>query len=277
MNTNNPIKEDIVLKEYIDNGRGQAYVMQKAGVNLKELKEILEKNGYHLRNRHEAIIAANKSRNLLGNHNYFHEETANMAWLMGFLAADGSIEKNRNVIKISLSSVDKEILEKIRQEINLKSEVKNYITEKGFSVSKIQWSSEQHKKDLATYGIIPEKTFKLMPPYKLDKKYWIDYIRGYFDGDGSIVINPNNYNTLTWEIGSATKGILEFMRDYFTKEYNIPFVSIYETQRKEKFYLLMYSTNSAKALYNIMYYDENVLCLSRKKEKYTSLINNKIK
>lgn len=251
--------------------------MNKAKINLKELKEILEKNGYHLRNRHEAIVAANKGRNLLSNHNYFHEESANMAWLMGFLAADGSIEKDRNVIKLGLSSVDRDILEKIRQEINLKSEVKNYITAKGFSVSKLQWSSETHKKDLASYGIIPEKTFKLKPPYKLNKKYWIDYIRGYFDGDGSIVLNENNYNTLTWEIGSATKDILEFIRDFLTEEYGIPYVNIYETQRKEKFYLLMYSTNSAIQLYNIMYYKEDILYLPRKKEKYTSLIQKKIK
>ena len=250
--------------------------MDKAHVNINELKEILEKNGYHLRNRHEAIVANNKSRNLLENHDYFKQQTANMAWLLGFLAADGSVEKSRNVIKLSLSTVDKEILEKIRKEIGLKSEVKDFITSQGYCVSKIQWSSEAHKKDLSTYGIIPEKTFKLVPPYKLDKKYWIDYIRGYFDGDGSIVLGKTNYNTLTWEIGSATKEILEFIRDFFTEEYGIPYVNIHETQRKEKFYLLMYSTNSSLRIYDILYYNDDVFCLKRKKDKYFNLVNEKL-
>ena len=74
MNTEELIdKEKIVLTEYIDNGRGRKYVMDKAHVNINELKEILEKNGYHLRNRHEAIVANNKSRILLKNHDYFKQ------------------------------------------------------------------------------------------------------------------------------------------------------------------------------------------------------------
>lgn len=145
MNTNNPITEDqikIALHEYIGLGHGQNITLKAAKINLDDLKNILQTNGYKLRNRREAIIAANKNRNLLKNQTYFSTESENMAWILGFLAADGSIEKNRNVIKLSLSSNDKEILEKIRKEISLEGEVKDYQTAEGYNVSKIQWSSE---------------------------------------------------------------------------------------------------------------------------------------
>ena len=214
MNTKNPITEEqikIALHEYIELGHGQSATMKAANINLPELRDILTNHGYKLRNRHEAIIAANKGRNLLKNQQYFQHENENMAWLLGFFAADGSIEKDRNVMKLSLSTVDKEVLEKIRNEIQLESEVKDYQTSEGYNVSKIQWSSEQHKKDLAKYGIIPQKTFKLTPPYQLDRKLWKDYIRGFWDGDGSITLLKNNYNALEWQLISGTKEILEFV------------------------------------------------------------------
>jgi hypothetical protein len=268
-------QEKIVLKEYVENGRGQAAVMTAAKITLPQLKLILEKNGYKLRNRHEAIVAANKGRNLLEKQNYFSEENHNMAWLVGFLAADGSIEKDRNIIKLSLSTVDREILEKIRQEIGLKSEVKDYITQAGYQVSKIQWSSEQHKKDLAKYGVIPQKTFKLKPPLSLDRKYWIDYIRGFFDGDGSITLLSNNYNTLSWQITSATKEILEWIVDFFYEEYDIPKVNVHSFQRNTStLYILQYSTNASKEIFKHLYTD-NSLFLARKKEKYQKIIDIK--
>lgn len=253
--------------------------MKAANINLSELVDILTAHGYKLRTRREAIIAANKNRNLLKNQNYFQYENENMAWLLGFLAADGSIEKNRNVIKLSLSTTDKEILEKIRKEIQLESKVKDYQTSQGYEVSKIQWCSEQHKKDLAKYGIIPQKTFKLIPPYQLNKKFWKDYIRGFWDGDGSITLLKNNYNQLEWQLVSGTKEVLEFIVNYFYEEYNIPKVNINSINRHgNNVYTILYSTNASKKIYEIFYNDTNCLCLQRKKDKYTKLIqsvNNK--
>lgn len=278
MNTKNPVTEEqikIVLHEYIELGHGQSATMKAANINLLELRDILTSHGYKLRNRHEAIIAANKGRNLLKNQQYFQCENENMAWLLGFLAADGSIEKDRNIIKLSLSTVDKEILEKIRKEIQLESEVKDYQTSEGYNVSKIQWSSEQHKKDLAKYGITPQKTFKLIPPYQLNKKFWKDYIRGFWDGDGSITLLKNNYNSLEWQLVSGTKEILEFIVNYFYEEYNIPKVNInFINRHGNNVYTILYSTNASKKIYEIFYSNPNCLSLKRKKDKYTTIIQN---
>lgn len=279
MNTMSPNQIEQEIINLYQSGRGIYFLQKQYGISQEKIKIILRKNNIHIRNRHEAIIAGNRNRNLLNNHNYFQTENKNMAWLLGFIASDGCIEKDRNVIKISLSNIDREILEKIKQEISLESEVKDYVDNAGFSKSKLQWSSEQHKKDLASYGIIPQKTFNLKCPNKLNNQFIIDYIRGYWDGDGSITIIRNNYNSLEWQITSATKEILEFFVEYLYKEYDIPKVNIHEFIRDNHIlYILQYSTQSSLKLYHIMYdnISEKDLFISRKKEKYDKIVQEKL-
>lgn len=279
MNTMNPNQIEQEIINLYQSGRGIYFLQKQYGISQEKIKIILRKNSIHIRNRHEAIIAGNRNRNLLNNHNYFQTENKNMAWLLGFIASDGCIEKDRNVIKISLSNIDREILEKIKQEISLESKVKDYVDNAGFSKSKLQWSSEQHKKDLASYGIIPQKTFNLKCPNKLNNQFIIDYIRGYWDGDGSITIIKNNYNSLEWQITSATKEILEFFVEYLYKEYDIPKVNIHEFIRdNHTLYILQYSTQSSLKLYHIMYdnISEKDLFISRKKEKYDKIVQEKL-
>lgn len=279
MNTMSPNQIEQEIINLYQSGRGIYFLQKQYGISQEKIKIILRKNNIHIRNRHEAIIAGNRNRNLLNNHNYFQTENKNMAWLLGFIASDGCIEKDRNVIKISLSNIDREILEKIKQEISLESEVKDYVDNAGFNKSKLQWSSEQHKKDLASYGIIPQKTFNLKCPNKLNNQFIIDYIRGYWDGDGSITIIRNNYNSLEWQIISATKEILEFFVEYLYKEYDIPKVNIHEFIRdNHTLYILQYSTQSSLKLYHIMYdnISEKDLFISRKKEKYDKIVQEKL-
>lgn len=279
MNTTNPNSFEQELIELYRSGKGVYFLQNKYHITKEKVKAILKENNIHIRNRHEAIVAGNKNRNLLDNHEYFQIESKNMAWLLGFIAADGSIEKDRNVIKISLSSVDREILEKIRKEISLQSTVKDYIDNAGFAKSKLQWSSEQHKKDLASYCIIPQKTFKLKPPKKLSNEFIIDYLRGFWDGDGSITICRNNYNSLEWQITSASKDILDFFVDFLYTNYDIPKVKVHTFVRDDhNLYLLAYSTKASLQLYDIIYKNlqEDDLFIKRKKDKYDKIVQEKL-
>lgn len=205
--------------------------------------------------------------------NYFSQESENMAWLLGFLASDGTVSKTRNTIKIGLSAKDKEILERIRQELQLEVKVCEYTTNKGFDVVELAWNCCEHKQALFNYGIAPNKTFNLIPPNKLDKKFWKDYLRGYFDGDGSVSYNHCN-NSIRFSITSGTKEILEWFINFLYEEYDIPKVKIYETKRVNTSYYFDYSTESTKKIYHILYdkLDENSLYLTRKYIKYTELI-----
>ena len=108
------------------------------------------------------------------------------------------------------------------------------------------------------------------PETNLKNKYWIDYIRGYVDGDGSI--NYIQQGALRWQVCSATPEILEFIIDYFHEEYDIPKVKVYKTERKGSLYYFQYSTNATKKIFNFLY-TPNSIFLKRKKDKYIEVLN----
>lgn len=264
-------QEEKVLYYYVTKGRGQQYAAKQAKCSLRILKQILYDNNIHIRTFSEAAIKSNKNRAKKKNHQYFDVETPNMAWTLGFIASDGNVSGRDNTIKICLSAVDKEILERIKQELELEDNVKEYTTASGFDCVRLEWTSEHHKKKLAEYNIIPNKTFTFSFPTKLDKIYWIDFIRGYFDGDGSI--NYLQQKALRWQICSATKSTLETIVNFLYEEYNIPKVNILTKKTGDKIsYYFQYSTNATKKIYNILYSTDSSMYLKRKKEHFTECV-----
>lgn len=243
------------------------------------VKAELVKRGIHIRNFSEAAMASNKNRASEKDETYFQRQCPNMAWILGFIAADGSIRKDCNEIKIGLAIKDKEILERIITEMQLPVKVKEYTTNNGYDCCSIAWTCEQHKKDLATYNIVPAKTFIIKPPFELDRQYWIDYIRGYFDGDGSInlIANSNNRGNgnLRWQVCSATPEILQWIVDFFYEEYNIPKINIQYEKRpgaQHPLYCIQYSSTATRKIYKVLYGTSSTMYLKRKKDHFEEIL-----
>lgn len=268
--------EEIIKREYVDNKRGQAYTAKQAGISVSRLKKYLKDMEIPIRNHNQATILSNQNRTYLKNENFFKIQNSNMAWLLGFLASDGCIGNKRNTITINLARKDREILEKIQSLLNIQNEIVDYTNNKGYDCSELRWTSAEHKKDLAEYSIVPNKTLILKPPYKLERQYWIDYIRGYFDGDGSINLiknsNGRGNGNLRWQVCSATKEIIEFILDFFESEYNIPKVSIQFTNAKNPLYSIQYSSTATRTIYQHLY-TKDALYLQRKKEHFNKIVS----
>jgi len=268
-------QEDLIIELYVNQQRGQKYVCEMAHTSPKVMKAFLISRGYKIRNFSEAATVSNINRAKYKDKNYFNTQSPNMAWLLGFLASDGCVRKDRNEIKIGLSKVDQEILEKIKAELKIENKISEYVTAEGFESVTLQWTCKEHKDELAKYSIVPDKTFKIQPPYKLERKYWIDYIRGYFDGDGSVnLIHNKEQKSLRWQVCSATPEILHFIVDYFYEDYGIPKVNIQAQNRNNNhtLYVIQYSTNATKKIYDILY-TPNSLFLNRKKQHYQDILN----
>ena len=262
---------DKIIYDYTINKYGLIKTGKNNGVGERIVRRVLLENKIHIRSRSEAAIVSNIQRRQFNvDDNYFSTENSNMAYLLGFLASDGTVDKKNNRIKIGLSSIDKEFLVKIKEELKYEGDIFNYITSNGFSVSELTFTSQQIKKDLARYNIVPNKTFTFKFPKNLNKKYWIDFIRGYFDGDGSVSTAGNN--AIRWQICSATKNVLETIVDFFYEEYHIKKVSILEQPRKNNtLYYFQYSTNATKEIFSILY-KKNSLKLPRKYLKFKELV-----
>lgn len=191
-----------------------------------------------------------------------------MAYLLGFIAADGTVSKDSNQVKISLSTIDLNFLEKIQKEMEIEKPIFTYETNNGFMVSELKFTSERIKKQLATYNIVPRKTYSFEFPQKLKKEYYIDFIRGYFDGDGSVSTAGAG---IRFQICGYRLGVLKEIIKFF-EECGIPTVKILERKNGENtLYYFQYSTVSTRNIFNVLYYDD-CFCLPRKYKKYISLL-----
>lgn len=217
------------------------------------------------------IQSKRKNRYTL-NENYFDEiDTERKAYILGLIYADGFVgdEKYNNIV---ISINDKELLEDIKKEIDFTGEIRK--TKKGgFKNSKegysLNFSSLKIASSLRDKGLYPNKSLTLdkMPELKEDLKR--HFLRGYFDGDGSISISRNSsiakgkrytyYQLLFTIIG--TKPMLENIISTF----DINSFNISQSKTPEMFYLKVKSKREINNIYNLMYIGATIY-LKRKYE-----------
>lgn len=267
-----------VIESY-ESGYGLGTVAQQFNTNVYQVKKILKESGVRIRNRQESNDIANRRRAKSVNHSYFKNWSSNSAYILGLLASDGYVREDRNLIKLTLSSIDREILEKIKIEMEIEKDIKTYQGElngKSFENSTISFSSKEIKKDLAQLGIKNAKTFDVYMSDKIPSEYKIDFLRGYFDGDGC-VDEIKNYKgdtqQIRFRIVSGSKKILSQFVELLFKDYKIPMVKVRYSEDKN-YYSISYSTLSAIKIYELIY-ENNALYLQRKKDKFDQLIDNR--
>lgn len=141
-------------------------------------------------------------------------DTAEKAYWLGFLAADGCNYQREHNASIILNVHEKDIkhLEKFKQFCHTNAEIKSYIGYEGFSnqtpMCKIILNSKKISDDLIDKGILPNKSLILQPPHILEE-FYKPFILGYFDGDGSIS-KTSQYNNYSISI-QGTKEILTWI------------------------------------------------------------------
>lgn len=115
--------------------------------------------------------------------NYFDDWSQNMAYVLGFIVADGNIQKCGYYLKVEIHPRDLAVLEFIRNQISPDYEIKY---PKGRSIARIYPACKTWKTRLAQLGVVPAKTGKETIPEEMPEIFLWDFIRGYFDGDGSV-------------------------------------------------------------------------------------------
>lgn len=229
------------------------------------LKKLFQKKGIHIRNQKESLILKNKKRTKPINHNYFSVLTQENAYYLGFLAADGTIRKDRNEIKIGLSSLDKDFLLELKSKLQTEKDIHIYLTNNGFECAELVFSSAQIKQDLMKYGIVPNKTKKGLNLDLIPSTFKLAFIKGFFDGDGSFSYNKNTRQGKVC-FTSHTKKILEQIIEYLGLQ-----GYIYSNKRRGQLFSLEFSTLSSIEILN-KFYTLSTPYLKRKKDKYDEFI-----
>lgn len=124
---------------------------------------------------------------------YFKKWSNNMAYVLGFIAADGCIasngrKSNQYVIHMGIHKKDIKLLKDIKNELGKTLSI--YIRNKD-NTCNLKFGCKSMVQDLIKLGITPRKSLTLKFP-KVPKKYLSHFIRGYFDGDGCIMIRKKN-------------------------------------------------------------------------------------
>lgn len=125
--------------------------------------------------------------------NFFDKiDTEAKAYWLGFIYADGYVQSLEDKIGISLNFNDKEHLEKFAQQVNFTGEVKDYEEKQGYATgelySRILMTSKQMKQSLIKLGVSERKTdiLKFPSSNQVPVNLIWHFVRGYFDGDGSL-------------------------------------------------------------------------------------------
>lgn len=115
--------------------------------------------------------------------NYFKTWTHDMAYILGFIVADGCLRPDGYYVKIEVAPKDVSVLEFVCSQITPDYELKT--TQRG---KEVRWypSSKEMKNDLVSLGVVPNKTGKEVVPDSIPDQFLWDFIRGYFDGDGDV-------------------------------------------------------------------------------------------
>ena len=163
-----------------------ASLADKYGVTHNTIKSRLIEAGVEIRDTGEA------QRVHFFNDRYFETiDSADKAYWLGYLFADGNVSSRMNDVSIAIKSSDVAHLEKFAKSLDYSGP--GAVLEcagQGFSgdykYNKIAFRSEQMAQDLVSHGCIPNKSFDLGPPTGLPREYEIDFIRGVCDGDGYV-------------------------------------------------------------------------------------------
>lgn len=115
------------------------------------------------------------------------------AYVLGFLYADGCNAVERNQVAIVLHSKDRAILDRINAALGSNRPVKlsTYATEVGkrkitASIARLSIGNKRISERLVELGCVARKSLILGYPLWLDDELHRHFIRGYFDGDGTI-------------------------------------------------------------------------------------------
>lgn len=188
------------------------------------------------------------------NEDYFKKWSSNMAYILGFIFADGNITKvthNGSSDKLSFgqNKKDIDILKKIKQEFSAEQTLsigKKYVH---FSIY-----SQIIVDDLKKLGVSYRKSFRKSPEKipNIPQKYIQDFIRGIIDGDGSIYFDKRGYPNLNI---CGKKEVIAFIKNYFLSKFNI-YSKISQGKKNGKLsnvFYIAYRCNSAKTLINFLY------------------------
>jgi hypothetical protein len=209
------------------------------------------------------------------NKSFFKKWSPEMAYVLGFFAADGTmIANNRGAHFIEFHSTDRQLIKVVKKVLgsNHKISVRNPRSEKHKVGYRLQIGCKEMFEDLIKIGFTPNKSLIIKFP-KIPNKLLGDFTRGYFDGDGCIYFKQHfakDRNKNRWVFTTRfTCGSRKFLESLHS---SLDLIGGFIV-KKIRGYELVFSHKDSVALYHLMYHNDcRGLYLNRKHKLFSKAL-----
>lgn len=183
-----------------------------------EISEALGKTRSAIQNKLK-VLGLKRPDKYTYQQNYFENiDSEHKAYWLGFFYADGYVNKTDSgyCCGIELKASDINHLKKFNKSIggNVEPKIRNRVDSRigETSIASIRLFSKKMYQDLCNKGCVERKTDKIQMP-DIDEKYMWAFIRGFFDGDGCIILNKQR-NCARFDFCSSSLRMLEQLRAF---------------------------------------------------------------
>jgi hypothetical protein len=185
------------------------------------------------------------------NEYYFSGKEKAVYYWAGFLAADGWIEKERNRVGLALQAQDYKHLEKFKNAVESGHDICPFMNNTAF---RIRFNSEQMVKDLESkFNITQAKTFTYKMPEFEEPHLFLEFMRGYIDGDGHLEKSASKRVAL--HLCSANRNFLEEYVELCGILINriIPQKITLQNNKKGSVYTIRFNLDDSKDILSLLY------------------------
>lgn len=194
------------------------------------------------------------------------------AYWLGFLLTDGWVQKHHNKtnyeVGIQLQERDKEHLNDLKDLLGTTNQIFAVYKKKDnkkFVYYRLVVVSNKLAEDLRKYGMVENKSsiMRIVPNY-IPKNYFCHFLRGIFDGNGSVHIDKNDCCRMKFY---GTYDVTFFINVFLWCEINVSYrnISISSNVNMPVYQLEYASREDLVKLYNYMFKNATIY-LPRKKE-----------
>ena len=265
----NDLTKEGLASLYTDKKKSLEDIARLYKVSRVAVYKKLQKFGITLRSKSEARIEAQKQNKLPQqffdiNEDFFSNWSPEMAYVLGLIITDGCISKTGTV---SLNMNDRELLEKVKETMGSAHKIIPSKHQKGLYY--YHFSRKGMIKDLEKLCVVPRKSLIVKFP-DVPQAYLPDFIRGVFDGDGSVFFEKRSgFVTLRTNFVSGSKDFIEGLEKCLGS-LGMPTRTIYRQKTQNAWsYKFVYCHRDSIKLFNILYKNaKNKLFLERKYKRF---------
>ena len=225
---------------------------------------------------------------MINNHKYkrmdfkklIAEVDPDIAYMLGFVAADGCISKQKysDVLIIALHFKDAEILYKLRDILGVDNPIIFRDIKKGSRQAQLSVVQKGLAEYFGLYGIMPRKSTRVKWPENLPKKLLPHYVRGYFDGDGSATLKNTltGYTLVGVSFTSSSKAFIVKLKNWLiSKKLKIKLKSRRLDSGNYSYdVVLVKPARQFLKIYNLLYDFRHMVYLNRKYKQFMICYNN---